>query len=89
MKVVFTEVLSDVAPHQTRAGRSGMAYAAGEELVVYEEAGKYYYFLDCVSKDGLAYETDDQGPFDTLEEALEAALDFVEWPEVQVEKIIL
>ena len=86
MRIVYRKVLSDVAPHQTSAGRSCLAYAAGEELVVYEENSKFYYFLDCVSKDGLAYETDDVGPFSSLEEALDDAYGFIEWSKKEAQR---
>ena len=72
MKVVYTEVISDVAP-AVQTGLHGTSYTAGEKLVVYEEEGKYYYFLDCVSASGLAYETDDVGPFETLTAAVSHA----------------
>jgi len=47
-----------------------------EELVVYEENGKYYYYLDRVNKDGPACETDDRGPFESWQDAVEDGLEF-------------
>jgi len=86
MRVVYTEVISEGAPQQTSAGASGMAYTVGEELVVYEENGEYYYFIEGVAKGGLAYETDDVGPFDSLEEALDDAYGYLAWVEEEARK---
>ncbi|MCZ2078194.1 MAG: hypothetical protein LC130_24750, partial [Bryobacterales bacterium] len=65
--------------HQTPAGASGasgMAYAAGAEIVVFRSDGGWMSCIRGVSVGGNAYETDDFGPFGTAAEAEEYARDY-------------
>lgn len=62
--------------HQTPAGASGMAYAAGSEIVVFKTAGGWMSCIQGVDPGGIAYETDDFGPFGTAAEAEEYARDY-------------
>jgi len=73
MKIVYTKVLSKNAPSFDWVG---MPYVAGDELIVHKlNNNEYYYSIGGVKENGLPYTTEDQGPFNTLEEAVAAALE--------------
>lgn len=75
--IVATQQITDEPPRQTDAGASGMAYQAGENLVVYFDPHHdwYGYYFEGVDADGNAFETDDVDGFHTPEAALAAALE--------------
>jgi len=61
--------------HQTSAGPSGMAYAAGQGLhLFYQRGSGWYWCVSGVSDSGLAYEGDDHGPFSSYAAAKHDAL---------------
>ncbi|MBM4467824.1 MAG: hypothetical protein FJ014_20115 [Chloroflexi bacterium] len=69
-------IVSGDGGHQTDAGASGMAYAAGSRLHVWQsDAGEWWYCFSGVSQDGLAYESDDVGPHESQAEAIVTACD--------------
>ncbi len=77
---VETVLLSPRVPHQTPAGRSGMAWQAGDELVVfYDTASETWGFcFTGVSDDGNAYESDDFIGFASLSGTIAGAADWLE-----------
>ena len=78
-EAAYTVALDGDGGHQTQAGASGasgMAYAAGSEIVVFKTAGGWMSCIRGVSVGGNAYETDDFGPFGTAAEAEVYARDY-------------
>lgn len=75
-EAAYTVALDGDGGHQTQAGASGMAYAAGAEIVVFRSDGGWMSCIRGVSAGGNAYETDDFGPFGTAAEAEEYARDY-------------
>lgn len=74
-----TYLISEHEPHITECPPSGAAWQAGEFLHVEEREDGHYYWFSGVARDyGYAYESDDVGPFDTADEALEDALAYLE-----------
>jgi hypothetical protein len=71
---VISEVVSENAPGQTPCPPSGTAWTAGDRLNVVIRPDGYYYYFSGVGDTGLYYETDDVGPFNTLEEARQYAI---------------
>lgn len=78
--IVATQQITDEPLRQTDAGASGMAYQAGENIVIYfEPAHSWYgYYFEGVSPDGNAFESENVDGFESLEKALDAALDQAE-----------
>lgn len=78
-----TIIISGDGGSQTGAGKSGMAYAAGSRLHIWQQPDSdgsvdWWYCFSGVSEDGNAYESDDVGPFATAEEARETAMEYIE-----------
>jgi len=77
---IGTILLSEREPRQVSAGHSGMAWQAGDELVVfYDTASETWGFcFTGVSDDGNAYESDDFIGFASLDDAIAGAADWLE-----------
>ncbi len=74
-ETLFWVLLTDSEPFQTPAGRSGMAYTAGEWLEVFQAPdGSFGYCIHGVSEDGAAFETDDVEGFTSVQDVLEYVL---------------
>lgn len=74
MKDIKIILLSDKEPRQVSAGRSGMAYQAGDYATIFQaDDGDFGYCYHGVADDGNAYESDDVTGFATAEEAEEDA----------------
>ncbi len=73
--IIEIETLSETEPRQTPCPPSGMAWQAGDEVIVFYDtrSGTYGYCFSGVSPDGLAYESDDVTGFTSPEEALQDA----------------
>lgn len=78
--VVLRQQITKDAPRQTNAGASGMAYRAGENVVVYYEPYHdwYGYYFEGVSTDGHAFQSGDVDGFRSCRDALDSALDEAE-----------
>lgn len=97
-RIIKTEIL-DGDPHQTSAGSSGTAYSTGTRLVVYEiydhtqedieeydeKENGFYSYLDGIGDDGNFGESDDDGPYETADEAEKAARDYFEQSQAELE----
>lgn len=71
-------IVSGDGGHQTPAGASGMAYAAGSRLHIWSRPDtdgtiSWFYCFSGVSRCGNYYESDDVGPFTSREEVEESA----------------
>jgi hypothetical protein len=64
--------ISEYEPSQTSAGASGMAYRQGEQIVTWEGKDGFYGCFAGVGEGGNYSESDDQGPYESRQDAIEA-----------------
>lgn len=75
----YTINVSDWGGNQVNAGRSGMSFTSGEAMVIgtTDDNNGWYVCLVGIGDTGMYGESDDIGPFDTVEAAALEGLDMV------------